>query len=139
MTSAAGPTSALIRRPRFHSAWVVLAVTFAALLVSAGIRAAPGALIRPLEVAFGWDRSSISLVVAISILAYGLGAPLGGSLVDRFGPRRVMTGGLLAITSGLAGMLAMTAEWQFLVLWGLVVGMGTGVLSSVLGATIALR
>lgn len=74
-----------------------------------------------------------------SILAYGLGAPLGGSLVDRFGPRRVMTGGLVLITAGLAGMVGMTAEWQFLLLWGLVVGLGTGVLSSVLGATVALR
>ena len=117
----------------------MVAVTFAALLVSAGIRAAPGAFITPFEAAFGWDRASISLVVAISILAYGLGAPLGGSLVDRFGPRRVMTGGLVLITAGLAGMVGMTAEWQFLLLWGLVVGLGTGVLSSVLGATVALR
>ena len=138
MTAAPGPVAARSRLP-FHVAWVVVGVTFVALLVSAGIRAAPAALIKPLEGAFGWDRASISLVVAISILAYGLGAPLGGTLVDRYGPRRVMAGGMAIITAGLAAMLAMTELWQFLLLWGFVVGIGTGIVSSVLAATVALR
>jgi sugar phosphate permease len=124
---------------RLHFAWIVVAVTFLALLVAAGIRAAPTVLIRPLEETLGWDRASISLVVALSILAYGLGAPFGGTLVDRFGPRWVMAGGMALIAGGLAAMLAMTELWQFVLLWGAVVGIGTGMVSSVLAATVALR
>lgn len=45
--------------------WVVVAVTFLALLVSAGLRSAPGVLMVPLQVDFGWERGTISLAAAI--------------------------------------------------------------------------
>jgi MFS family permease len=128
-----------VARPRFHYAWVVVGVTFLALLASAGVRAAPGALIVPLERAIGWDRASISLVVAISILTYGLGAPLGSAIVDRVGIRLVMAGGLGVIAAGSAAMMLMTELWQFLLLWGVIIGLATGAVASVLGATIAIR
>ena len=50
-------------RTRLHCGWVVVAVTFAALLVSAGIRAAPGVLIVPLEDEFHWSRATISFLI----------------------------------------------------------------------------
>jgi len=55
-------------RPRLHYGWVVAAVTFAALLVSAGIRAAPGVLIVPLEDEFHWSRATISLAIGVTLL-----------------------------------------------------------------------
>ena len=122
-----------------HYAWVVVGATFLVLLVSAGVRAAPGALLTPLQDTFGWSRGSISLVVAVSILTYGLGGPVAGSLIDRFGPRRVAVGGLVVIAAGLAPLVLLHEEWQFFVLWGVVVGIGTGAVSSVLGATVATR
>jgi MFS family permease len=72
---------------RLHYARVVVAVTFVALLTAAGVRAAPGVLIKPLEADLGWGPAGISLAVGVSILAYCLGGSLGGGLVDRFGPR----------------------------------------------------
>jgi MFS family permease len=136
------PSGAPQRAPqpsRVPYAFVIAGVTFAVLLISAGVRAAPGVLIKPLEAEFGWDRGSISLAIAVSILAFGLGAPLGGGLVDRFGPRRVMAGGLVLIAAGLLPMAAMSELWQLHLLWGIVTGLGTGAISSVLGATVALR
>jgi sugar phosphate permease len=120
-------------------ALIVGVLTFVVLLISAGVRAAPGLLIKPLEADFGWDRGSISLAVAVSILAYGLGAPLGGGLVDRFGPRRVMAGGLALIAAGLLPLATISELWQLHLFWGVVTGIGTGAVSSVLGATVALR
>ncbi len=124
---------------RWHYAWVVLGVTCLVLLFSAGVRTAAGVLIVPLEKELGWDRAAISLAVAVSLLAFGFGAPLGGSLIDRYGPRRVMFGGVALIAAGLAPMVFMSQLWQFYVLWGLVVGIGTGAVANVLGATIANR
>ncbi len=124
---------------RFHYAWVVVAVTFLALLASAGVRAAPGALIVPFEADFGWDRASISAIVALSIIGYGLGAPLSGALVDRLGPRAVMALGLALIAAGLAPMVVMRDFWQFGVAWGMVTAFGTGAVASVIGTTLALR
>ncbi len=122
-----------------HYAWVVVLVTFFVLLAAAGVRAAPGVLIKPLEAEFGWDRSSISLAIAVSILAFGLGAPLSGGLIDRFGPRRVMLGGLALIVAGLLPLMWLRDLWQLHVFWGLVTGIGTGAVTNVLGATVALR
>jgi MFS family permease len=135
VSAAASPA----RRQGLHYAWIVAGITFLVLLVAAGVRAAPGVLIRPLEAEFGWDRGSISLAIAVSILAYGLGAPLSGGLIDRFGPRRVMLGGLLLVVAGLVPLVALRDLWQLHLFWGIVTGVGTGAVGSVLGATVALR
>ena len=80
------------------------ATAFGVILVTAGVRAAPGALIKPFEAEYGWNRGSISLAVALSILAYGFGAPLAGGLIDRFGPRRIAIAGCTLIAAGLLAL-----------------------------------
>ncbi len=75
-------------RPRLHYAWIILAVTFLTLLASAGVRAAPGVLIIPLEQEFHWTRATISFAISINILLYGLMGPFAGALMQRFGVRR---------------------------------------------------
>ena len=126
-------------KPRIHYAWIILIVTFLALLLSAGVRNATSVLFEPLEADFGWDRASVSFAFAISLFFFGLGAPLGGSLIDRFGPRRVLIGGLALIAVGLTFLLVMTELWQFHLLWGVIVGIGTGAVAGTLGGTVALR
>jgi len=130
-----------VSRPpfRLHYAWLIVFVTFLALLLSAGVRNATSVLFDPLEQQFGWDRASISLAFAISLLFFGLGAPIGGSLIDRFGPRRVMIGGLVIIALGLTLLLTMTELWQFYLYWGAIIGIGTGAVAGTLGGTVALR
>jgi MFS family permease len=124
---------------KLHYAWIMAMITFCALLVSAGIRNAPGVIIKPLEADFGWSRASISFAIAVSLIAFGFGAPLGGSLMDKFGPRRVTLGGMALNAIGLALLIGLRDLWQLHLLWGLLVGAGTGAISGVLGATVALR
>jgi sugar phosphate permease len=124
---------------RWHYAWVIALVTFLALLVTAGVRNAPGIVMQSLEADFGWDRASISFAVAISLFVFGFGGPVGGSIIDRFGPRRVMLGGLILTLGGMALLLRMQNLLELQLLWGLIVGIGTGVLASVLGATVAMN
>jgi sugar phosphate permease len=131
--------SATAAAGRLHYAWIVALVTFAVLLISAGVRTVAAVLINPLEVEFGWSRAEISLAISLSILWFGLGAPLSGMLVDRFGPRRIMSGALALIALGLAGMLMLDSLWQLHLFWGIVVGIGTGAVTNVLGATVAHR
>src|SRR5438552_5787317 len=125
LATAPAERAARSKRMGFHYAWVVSAVTFLTLLVAAGVRTAPGVFIKPFEDEFGWNRASISLAVAVSLLAYGLGGPLGGSLVDRFGPRKVMLGGLVLIALGLGPMLAPHSPWQLYLLWAPTTGPAT--------------
>ena len=124
---------------RLHYAWVVATVTFLALLVAAAVRSAPGVIIKPLETEFGWDRASISLAVSVSLITFGLGGPVGGTLVDRFGPRRALVTGLSAIVAGMVLLLSLRELWQLYLLWGLLIGVGTGIASQVTGAAVAQR
>jgi MFS family permease len=124
---------------RFHYAWIVAAVTFVILIVTAGIRATPSVLMVPLEHEFGWQRSMISLAVAINIALFGLIGPFAASVMDRFGLRRVILSALALLTVSVALTTRMQSEWQLMLFWGILVGSGTGVTSMVLAAIVATR
>ncbi|MET1156818.1 MFS transporter [Arthrobacter sp.] len=127
------------KRFRIHPAWWVAAVAFFALLSAAGFRAAPGALMMPLHHEFGWSTSAMSLAVSVNLLLYGLTAPFAAALMDRFGIRRVVATALTMVALGAGGSVFMTASWQLLVFWGLLIGLGTGSMALVFAATIANR
>lgn len=124
---------------RLHYAWIVAAVTFLTLIVAAGVRATPSVLIVPLEAEFGWSRATISAAVSLNLLLYGLSGPFAAAAMDRFGLRRTMLAALVVITAGVALTPMMRASWQLVLLWGLVVGSGTGVTATVLGAVVVAR
>lgn len=124
---------------RIHPAWWVAAVAFVALLAAAGFRAAPGALMVPLNDEFGWSTTVMSLAVSINLLLYGLTAPFAAALMDRFGIRQVIATALVLVALGAGGSVLMTASWQLIVFWGVLIGLGTGSMALVLAATIANR
>jgi sugar phosphate permease len=118
---------------------VIAATTFVVLLITAGIRATPGLFMVPLEAEFGWSRAVISASIAINIALFGLIGPFAASVMDRWGLRRVVLCALALLTASVAASTRMQAEWQLLLLWGVLVGTGTGVTSMVLAAVIATR
>src|SRR5437773_1126370 len=122
----------------FYYGWVVVGLSFLANLMAAGIRSAPTVLIHPLEAEFGWSRTAIASAASLNLLLYGLAAPAGGWLIDRIGPRRVILGSLAAIAAGVTGAVFVRELWQLIFLWGIVLGIATGVTPS-LGASVASR
>ncbi|MGW0195294.1 MFS transporter [Nonomuraea sp. NPDC003201] len=124
---------------RLHRAWFVAAVAFVAILGAAGFRATPGVLITPLQEEFGWSAGTISLAVSINLVLYGLTAPFAAALMDRFGMRRVVSLALLLIAAGSGLTVLMTASWQLLLFWGVLVGLGTGSMALVFAATVVDR
>src|SRR5215471_15175230 len=127
------------RSARLHYAWVVLAVTCLTVVMTAGVTAVPAVLIHPLEVAFGWDRAAIALAVSINVLLYGLAGPFAGRVMLRVGPRRVMLLSLLLIAGGVAASTQVRTLLHLYLLWGVVVGVGTGSTALVLSATVVNR
>jgi sugar phosphate permease len=125
--------------PRFHYAWVVVAVTFVTLLAAAGIRSTPGILIVPLEHEFGWSRATISAAVSVNLLLFGLISPFAAALLDSIGVRRTMALAMTLVAVGASLTTRMTQPWQMLLLWGVVVGCGSGMTSSSLSATVVTR
>jgi sugar phosphate permease len=123
----------------FHYAWIVAALTFLTLLIGAGVRATPSVLIVPLERDFHWSRATISFAISVNLVLYGLIGPFAAELMNRFGVRRVIAASLLLVSSAVALTTRMSASWQLVMLWGVLVGCGTGMTALVLGATVVNR
>jgi predicted MFS family arabinose efflux permease len=124
---------------RLHPAWIAAVITFFTLVATSGFRAAPSVLIVPLQDYFGWSRSAISSAVSINVLIYGLTAPFAAALMERFGIRRVVMCALTIVGSGAWCTQYISHPWHLAVLWGLIVGGGTGAMALVFAASVANR
>ncbi|CAN2210536.1 AraJ Arabinose efflux permease [Candidatus Nanopelagicaceae bacterium] len=126
-------------KQKIHPGWIAVTVTFFTLMASAGYRSAPSVLIVPLEDAFGWSRSQISLAVSINVLLFGLVAPFAAALMERFTVRKVVMSALTLVAISSTSTIFMTQPWHLWALWGVGVGVGTGAMALVFAATIANR
>jgi len=124
---------------RLHYAWVIVAITFVTVVVTAGVRATPSVLIVPLEEEFHWSRATISFAVSANLLLYGVIGPFAAAVMDRFGVRRTMSLAMGAAAIGVALTPAMHQPWQLIILWGVVVGLSTGFVGAYLAAFVAAR
>ena len=131
--------SAALARRNIHYGWAMVGVTFLTGLIAAGTVGAPGVFIVPLQKEFGWSTAEISSALSIRFILFGLMAPFAAALLNRYGLRNVTLASLLVVASGLVASLFMTQVWQLVLLWGVVIGLGTGMTALVLGATIAAR
>jgi len=129
----------LSKKRLIHPAWIAFGATFITLAASAGYRSAPSVLIVPLQDAFGWSRSTISLAISINVLLFGLTAPFAAALMERFTVRRVVMGALTTVGIGSISTIFITRPWHLMLLWGVVVGVGTGSMALVFAANIANR
>ncbi|MYW09041.1 MFS transporter [Streptomyces sp. SID2563] len=126
-------------RWRIHRAWIVAAVTFVTIIGGAAFNSLPGLLFDPLQDDFGWSRGQIGLAVSIDMALYGLTAPFAAALMDRFGIRRVVAVALTMVAAGALASVWMTAAWQLMLYWGLLVGLGTGSMALAFSATVTNR
>jgi sugar phosphate permease len=124
---------------RVHYGWIVAAAIFLALLAAAGVRATPSVLIVPLEQSFGWTRATISLAISINIFLYGLMGPFAAALMQRIGIRRTVAAALALMSVTIAASTLISAPWQLILTWGFLIGLGSGTVALVLGATIVNR
>src|SRR5580704_5474697 len=89
-----------VGRGRIHYSWIVAAVTFLTLLAAAGGRAAPSVMILPICNEFQWSRATVSSVISINIVLYGLVGPFAAALYQSLGLRRSMLAAMLLIGLG---------------------------------------
>ncbi|MER5391026.1 MFS transporter [Saccharopolyspora sp. NPDC002686] len=124
---------------RLHPAWWIAAVAFVALVGAAAFRSVPGVFMNPLHDEFGWPHSVISAAVSLNLLLYGLTAPFAAALMIRFGIRRITVTALALVAVGSGLTVFMTASWQLVICWGLLVGLGTGSMALAFVSTVVDR
>jgi sugar phosphate permease len=122
-----------------HRAWIIAAVGFVTLIGAAGFRSVPSVLLDPLHEEFGWSHATIGTAVSLNLLLYGLISPFAAALMDRFGIRRVVSGALVLVAAGSGLTVFMTASWQLVLCWGLLVGVGVGSMAMTFVATLTGR
>ncbi len=122
-----------------HYGWVVVTTTFLTMLATAAAMGSAGVMIQPLHQEFGWDIADISFAMAVRLVLFGLLGPFAAAFMNHFGVRQVVATALALILGGIVVSFFMTQVWQLVALWGIVIGVGTGMTAMVLGATVASR
>lgn len=109
--------------------WLIVAVMFVALSFSFAARMSLPVLIPGWEEEFGWSRTFLSGGAALIMVVMGATAPFMGNLLDKFGPRYLVCGGLV-IGGGCYTLTAMMdAQWFFIAIFCMGAAFGYGIIS----------
>ena len=131
--------AASLARRNIHYGWIIVGATLLTTVITAAAMSTPGVLIVPLEKEFGWTDAQISSALALRLMLFGLFGPFAAAFMNRYGVRAVMVSAVILISAGYLASLVMTQVWQLVLLWGIVVGVGTGLTAMVLAVTVATR
>lgn len=134
--------STWLQKRGIYYGWVIAAVTFLTMLTMSAALGLPGAILQPLSKEFGWTNEQISSALALRFALFGLIGPFAAVLMERYGLRRVMCTGLALVGIGMALATQATQAtqlWHLFILWGVMLGVGTGMTALVLGAVVANR
>ena len=94
------------------------------LSVSLGVRHAFGLFMQPVSLNYGWGREVFGLAIALQNLVWGAAQPFAGLLADRKGAGPVILIGGLLFASGVALMAVVDSQSLFVLVAGILVGLG---------------
>ena len=103
----------------FYGWWIVIASFLVALYTGGVIYYGFTAFFEPIAKEMGWSYTQISLAASLRGLEVGLLAPLVGILADRWGPRKVLFGGILITAAGLFLLSSASSLFTFYVAFAL--------------------
>ena len=118
-------------RSSSRGAWLMLGGAFAAFTVGAGLMHSYTVFLVAFIEEFRWSRAETSIAYAVSQLVAGATSPLVGVLVDRLGPRRLLLLGGSLLVLGVLGSAFISALWQIILLYGVVMTIGANCLGLV--------
>lgn len=94
-----------------------------------GVRSSYGLFTLPVTAEFGWGRETYGLALAIQNLIWGAAQPFAGGLADRYGTARVIIGGALIYSLGVALMAVAGTPPMLHLSAGLLTGIGVAATS----------
>ncbi|MFF2449917.1 MFS transporter [Neobacillus sp. NPDC058068] len=124
---------------RIHYSWFILAITFFSIIVAGIVRSSSGVFIEPFENEFGWDRSIISLAFAVGLFLYGISGPFMAALIEVLGLKKMMLLSMVTMLIGTLLTLMMQHSWQLIIIWGIIIGIGSGLFLTVLSPYVVTR
>ena len=113
-------------RNEARSYWLIVLLAAALLMVTMGSRQSQGLFLSPLNSSTGLGIATISLAMAIGQFVWGAAQPIAGAIADRYGPGRVLAGGILLLALGSAVTPFMTSAPGLIFSLGILVAAGSG-------------
>lgn len=106
--------------------WVMLVCGCLIGLISFGTRSSFGLFVDPISGPAGFDfgREAFAMALALQNLFWGIGQPIAGALSDKFGPWKVLAGGGVLFSLGLALMSIASDPTGFSLTAGILIGLG---------------
>src|SRR5262245_44898161 len=126
MSTQAAPTDTPRPVKRgFYYGWIIMAVCAFSETVSLGVGGASfGVFLRPMSDDLGWSRTAFTFAVTVQSLTTLMAAPAIGYLIDRYGPRVIMSCAALVAASGYLLLGHITEVWQFYLLYAVAASLG---------------
>ncbi|MHB0869422.1 MAG: MFS transporter [Chloroflexota bacterium] len=133
------PSTTWHARLPFFYGWVVVASIFVVMAVTYSVYYSFSVFFVALLEEYGWSRASTAGVFSLFVAVIGLGGVMGGALIDRLGPSRVIPAGGLLLALGLFACSRLTQLWEFYLYFGVVCGIALALAGWVPGVTVVSR
>src|SRR6202000_575907 len=101
--------------------WVIVAAGGLLGCVAIGTMFSLPVFLRPISRDTGWSITGISGAMTFGFLAMAMGSIVWGNLSDRFGPRRIVLIGSIALAAGAAFASCATTLLAFQIIFGVIV------------------
>ncbi|MFC2067552.1 MFS transporter [Chloroflexota bacterium] len=124
-------------RGKLFYGWVTAIAGAVIIFAASNFQYSFGVFVIPLISKFGWSRAAISGSVSTRSIINGIGAPVIGTLSDKYGPKKFIMAGIFL--TGLAYLLAsrITNLSHLYLSLGILAGIGTGLFATPLIALMA--
>ena len=116
---------------RWYFGWNIVAAATLLTLLTVGLRLGAGPFILPMTRDLGFSRSLLSGIIAVGMLAYGLGMPLAGMLVARRGTSFVLLLGAAMVAVSIIWAVNARGPIGFLLSFGVLLSLGLSFTSPV--------
>ena len=116
--------------------WALTLVAAAILMVTMGARQSLGLFVSPVNTTTGLGIVAISFALAVGQFVWGAVQPIAGAIADRYGPGRVLVGGILILALGSALTPLVSSTFGLVLTLGILsaAGAGAGSFSVLIGA-----
>lgn len=119
--------------------WLLVALCFAIGIASRSVTESFTIFLPALEHEFRGSRSALTLIYSLTLVINGLGAPIAGWIVDRFGVRMLPILGMTFTALATASASFATELWHLYLGIGLVMGTGGAMMGGILSASLLGR
>ena len=111
---------------KVHYGWLMVAIGALMGCVAVGAMMSLAVFLQPITESTGWSRAGVSSAMTLGFLVMGAAGFGWGALSDRFGTRPVVVSGAVLLGLGLVLASRAASQTQFLLAYGLLVGVSAG-------------